>query len=75
MKPGAKLLILECIVSEDNSRNISKDIDLMMLTLFGGKERTKTEWENLLASVGLKLTNIKPTQLMLSIIEAEFKPH
>lgn len=71
MQPGSKLLILETVVPEGNSRSISKDIDIMMLTLFGGKERTKIEWQELLASVGLKLINVKTTALMLSIIEAE----
>lgn len=69
MKPSAKLLIIEAIVAPANDRDFAKDVDLAMLVLFGGKERTQKEWENLLDRANLKLLGIHPTPSMLSILE------
>jgi hypothetical protein len=42
-----------------------------MLVMTGGKERTATEFEQLLAAAGFKLLKITPTNLPTSIIEAQ----
>lgn len=73
MNNTSKLLIIEAIVSSGNTRDFSKDIDLAMLVIFGGKERTKIEWENLLDAADLKLVNIQQTASMLSILEVVIK--
>ncbi|MDP3787877.1 MAG: methyltransferase [Candidatus Chromulinivorax sp.] len=69
MKPGAKLLIIEAIVAPANNRDFAKDVDLAMLVLFGGKERTQKEWEQLLNAANLKLLGVYLTPSMLSILE------
>ena len=45
-------------------------MDLGMLVLPGGVERTRAEYHTLLAGSGLRLDRIIPTQTPLSIIEA-----
>jgi hypothetical protein len=45
-------------------------MDLGMLVLPGGVERTRAEYQTLLAEAGLRLDRIIPTQTALSIIEA-----
>src|SRR4029453_14197302 len=40
---GAKLLLIECIVPEDSKPSWAKMLDLQMLTLLSGKERTERE--------------------------------
>jgi hypothetical protein len=40
-RPGAKLLLIECIVPEDSKPSWTKFLDLQMLTLISGKERTE----------------------------------
>ncbi len=71
MGDNARLLILDCIVPEGSSYDISKDIDIIMMVIFGGKERTKKDFEKLFEVSGLKLDKITPIPgSMLSAIEA-----
>lgn len=70
MEPGAKVLIVETVVPEDDRPHYSKLLDLEMLTSPGGAERTAEEYAALLARAGLRLTRITPTRSPFSIIEA-----
>ena len=70
MSSRAKLLIVEMVVPEGNEPHFSKVMDLGMLVLPGGVERTRSEFHTLLADAGLRLAHIIPTQNPLSIIEA-----
>ena len=70
MSTHAKLLIVEMVVPEGNEPHPSKVMDLSMLVLPGGVERTRAEYQTLLAGAGLTLRRIIPTQSALSIIEA-----
>ena len=45
-------------------------IDLEMLVMPGGKERTAAEFEQLFTQAGFELTKIVPTGSPLSVIEA-----
>jgi len=73
MQTNSRLLIMETIVSQENVRDFSKDIDMAMMVLFGGKERTQTEWVHLLAQANLEIINIYTTSSLLSIIEVQKK--
>lgn len=68
--PGAKLLIIEAIVSEDAGPDFSKVLDIIMLAVTGGRERTPSEYENLLSSSGFRFERIIPTMSQYSIVEA-----
>jgi len=70
MPAHAKLLIVEMVVPEGNEPHFSKVMDLGMLVLPGGVERTRAEYHTLLGDAGLRLDHIVPTQTTLSIIEA-----
>jgi hypothetical protein len=52
---GARLLVLEQILPEDPEPNVAKLTDLNMLVLLGGRERTRAEFESLLAAGGWRL--------------------
>ena len=71
MKPNGKLILVDCVVPETNEPHFSKFIDLNMLVMTGGKERTKEEFEQLLADAGFKLLRVIPTDVPTSIVEAE----
>jgi hypothetical protein len=45
-------------------------LDLLMLMFPGGRERTASEWRELLAKAGFTLTRIVPTKAPDSVIEA-----
>ncbi len=69
-KPGAKLLLIESVVEENDAPSMSKIMDLNMLVCTGGKERTASEYAALLKASGFKLTNIYPTASPVQIVEA-----
>ena len=69
-KSGAKLLLVETVVEENDSPSMSKIMDLNMLVMTGGKERTAKEYAELFEITGFKLTNVYPTPSPLQIVEA-----
>jgi O-methyltransferase domain/Dimerisation domain len=48
----ARLVILESVVPAGNDPDGAKWLDLLMLTLFGGRERDEAQWRALLAETG-----------------------
>jgi O-methyltransferase domain/Dimerisation domain len=75
MKPGAKLLIVEFVLPEGDEPHIGKLLDMTMLAVTGGEERTASEYRKLLARAGLTMTRVIPTGSDVSIVEAEIRDH
>lgn len=70
MSEQARLLVIDAVVpAADDSVSITLS-DVLMMTVFEGRERTEDEFTELLATAGLKLTRVIPTPGTLSIIEA-----
>jgi hypothetical protein len=70
MTENGKLILVDCVVPQTNEPHFSKFIDLNMLVMTGGKERTEKEFAQLLDAAGFKLLRVIPTELPTSIIEA-----
>ena len=70
MNDDGKVLIVEMVVPETSEPSPSKMLDICMLVMEGGKERTEKEYRKLLAAVGFHLTRIVPTKSPFSIVEA-----
>ncbi len=68
---GDRLIIVDCVVPENDEPDFSKTFDLNMLVMTGGKERTAAEFQELLAAAGFKLLRVIPTDLPPSIVEAQ----
>jgi hypothetical protein len=66
----AKLLLIETIVPDDPGPDWSKVLDIIMLTLVGGRQRTQQEYEALLAQSGFVLQREIDTRAGISILEA-----
>jgi hypothetical protein len=64
------LLLVEYCLGEDNTPSVGKMVDLVMLTITGGKERTVDEHRALLASAGFRLNRAIPGSPEITIIEA-----
>ena len=73
MKKGAKLLIVEFVLPEGNTPHFGKLLDMVMLTIPGGEERTPNEYGALLDRSGFAMTRVVPTASDISIVEAEPK--
>ena len=71
MGPDARLIIVDCVVPETNEPHFSKFIDLNMLVMTGGKERTAKEFGHLLEASGFKLLQVISTDQPTSIIEGQ----
>ena len=67
--PSGRLLILEVIVPKENRPDFSHLMDLNMLVMTGGQERTAKEYETLLIRGGFRLERIVPTAGPFSVIE------
>jgi hypothetical protein len=57
-RPRARVLLVEAVIPAGNAPNGSKWLDLLMLALTGGRERTEEEWRNLFADGGFELEAI-----------------
>lgn len=66
----ARLLIVEALVSEAPGPHFSKTLDIIMLAVTGGRERTPSEYEALLADAGFRFERVIPTASRYSIVEA-----
>ncbi len=70
LKPNGKLLLVEMVIPPDNSPSIAQAMDLNMLVLLTGKERTESQYRELLAAGGFKMERVLPTHSPFSVIEA-----
>ena len=69
MPPKSRLLIIEAVLDEGNLPSYGKMTDILMMVAAGGKERTLSQWENLLSTSAFRIRKIHPTISHQSIIE------
>ena len=65
---GAAVLLLEAVMPEGPQRHWSKTLDVLMLAVTGGRERTLTEYRDLLSAAGIDLAGTTPTATPFSIM-------
>jgi hypothetical protein len=68
--PHARVLIVESLIADAPGPHFSKTLDIMMLAVTGGRERTAPEYETLLAAAGFRLERVTPTRSQHSVVEA-----
>jgi SAM-dependent methyltransferase len=73
MKPSGRLLVVEHVIGLPNASPDGKFMDLAMMTVTGGRERTEDEFATLLAEAGFQLISVTPTATLLSLIEGALK--
>ena len=71
MKPGGRVILLETIVLPGNQPDFGKILDLEMLLMPGGRERTEQEFRALFARAGFAQVRFIPTPSPLSVLEAQ----
>ena len=57
-KGYSKILLHENVIPDTDAYWMSTGIDIFMMSVFSGSERTEASWKKLLGSVGLKVVNI-----------------
>ena len=71
MGKEGRLLLVEGVIPPGNDPCFGKLLDLTMLTLPGGKERTEEEYRTLFKAGGFQLNRIVPTKAEVSVIEGK----
>ena len=69
MTRSSRVLLVDMVVPDPASASFSKLLDLNMLVMNGGRERTLAEFRALLNAADYKLTRIVPTMAPQSVIE------
>jgi hypothetical protein len=67
--PNGRLMLLEAVIAPGDAPDLGKLIDLEMMMMPGGKERTADEFAALFKRSGFELTRVVPTESMLSVVE------
>ena len=71
MKPDSRVLVLEKTVPTDDTPGPGRWLDLHVMLLTGGRERTEDEYRALFAKAGFRLARVLPTaHPAVEIIEA-----
>lgn len=70
---GATVLLLEGVLPEGPTPHWSKVLDVVMLAITGGRERTLPEYDALLSAAGLELVGVTPTATPFSVVEARVR--
>lgn len=66
--PDARLMVVDSVISEAPDFDMGKWMDLNMMVMTSGRERTATEFRDVLARAGLAVEQIVPTPSPLSIV-------
>jgi len=67
---NAKLLLIELLISERPEREWAKEVDLFMLVFLHSRERTRAEYQQLLAGAGFRLDRVIDIGQGTAILEA-----
>jgi hypothetical protein len=69
MGEEGRVLVVESVIPPGNDPCFGKLLDLTMLVIPGGQERTEDEYRTLFGKAGFRLSRIVPTQAEVSVIE------
>lgn len=70
MAPQGRVLLAETIIPEGDEPDMIKMVDVNMLAVTGGLERTQGQYATLFAAAGLRLHRVIETGAPISILEA-----
>lgn len=70
MGSNGKLLLVEMVLPEGDQPHPGKMLDMVMLAIPGGQERTPGEYDELLRKAGFRMTRVVPTGSAVSVVEA-----
>jgi hypothetical protein len=63
-------MLIEFVMPPGDTPHMAKMIDLTMLAMLAGKERTEPQWHALLTAAGFTGVEIRDTGAPLSVIQA-----
>jgi hypothetical protein len=69
LAPRGKVLVVDNVITPGNEPQWGKKLDINMLVLTGGRERTEKDFAQLFQASGLRLSRVIQTACPLSIVE------
>ena len=69
-KPDGRVLLVELLITPGNDPDMAKWIDIEMLAMAGGRERTEAEFAELFSKAGLRLARVVRAASPFCVIEA-----
>ncbi|MGV1009018.1 MAG: methyltransferase [Dermatophilaceae bacterium] len=70
---GATVLVVEAVLPDGPERHWAQTLDVLMLAVTGGRERTCAEYGRLLDAAGIDLVRTLPTMTPFSILEGRVR--
>ena len=70
MRGQGKVILIESVVAPGNAPHFAKWIDMEMLAMAGGRERSEAGYAALFSQAGLRLSRVVPTKSPVSVVEA-----
>ena len=70
IRADGRLLLAESVVPDPNQPHFAKLLDIEMVVMGGGRERSEAEYRSLLHSTGFELLRVVPTAGPLSLLES-----
>lgn len=71
MNQSTSLYIIDSIIDQCIDQQMITSIDLLLMTIFGGKERTLSEWNLLCSQAGLKIERIHALNGLIHALECK----
>jgi len=69
MAEGGRVLVVDHVIPPGNGASWGKLLDINMMAIPSGRERTREEFRTLFAAAGLRLKRVVPTACPLSVLE------
>jgi O-methyltransferase domain/Dimerisation domain len=66
---NGRLLVVDAVIPPGNDPHPAKIVDMVMMGVLTGRERTEEEFSDLLTAAGFTLNRVTPTHSMLAIVE------
>ena len=70
IRPGGHVAIIETVLPEEVGPSTGYLMDLNMMVMTGGRERSAADFGALLERTGFRLENVTPTPIPLSVVQA-----
>ncbi len=70
-KGKTKVILIEAVLTPGNEPSFAKILDMEMMLLPGGRERTEEDFRQLFEGAGFRLTRVVPTKSPVCVVEAE----
>jgi hypothetical protein len=71
MDPRGKVIVVDAVIPEGDQPHLGKLIDIVMLALFNGRERTEAEFAELFKAAGLRHVETRapssPTSVLVAV--------